>query len=271
MYINLIVACCKKYPLIFFILLSTSFSYTASFADSDGIVLQGTRVIYPESAKSGITFNVTNRTMQAYLLQSRILPWRAIAPKDIDGSRKIDMPGNVESVKNETESVPFIVLPPLTRFETDETLTLHIRSIKNSLPSDRESVFMLALKAIPGQESKNNQSEVTGTKMMLALQNNIKLFYRPNGLEHLDAASRAEQLSFSINQGHINIKNSSPYFITLSQLMLGDVELLSENQRMIEPFGSAIYAIKGSADRVVSWQILDDDGLMTVKQQRSLL
>lgn len=116
-----------------FIISSPSYGSTGN--NPDGIKLQSTRVIYPGESHNGITFTVTNNTAKPFLLQSRVIPWQADEQDNVSG--------------NQSGGVPFIVLPPLQRLEASDALTLRIRLTRNTLPKDRESVFILSLKTIP--------------------------------------------------------------------------------------------------------------------------
>ncbi|UHD27162.1 molecular chaperone [Klebsiella variicola] len=80
-------------------------------------------------------------------LQSRVIPWQADEQDNVSG--------------NQSGGLPFIVLPPLQRLEASDALTLRIRLTRNTLPKDRESVFILSLKTIPGQGEKHGFSVVT--------------------------------------------------------------------------------------------------------------
>lgn len=228
-------------------------------SESNGIVLQGTRVIYPSNEKNGITFTVTNRTSQVYLLQSRVLSWPVLAAQD-------DLQLSEETKGEVTTNAPFIVLPPLIRFAPLDEMTLRIRLTKNTLPVDRESVFMLALKAIPAQSDSEERS---GAKMVLALQNSLKLFYRPEGLPFMDGDERAKQLQFSHQGMQLEVKNPTPYYVTMSDISVDMNSVSLEGHSMIAPFSVERYGLSTSGGRSVSWQIIDDNGLKsTVQTQR---
>lgn len=244
----------------------------ATLADTDGIVLESTRVIYPSKAKNGITFTVTNRTSQVYLLQSRVLPW-VVFSSMTEASELINQKAAVEmenDKSHEVASTPFIVLPPLTRFAPEDEMTLRIRLIQNTLPTDRESVFMLSLKAIPGQPAPQAESESSGTKMVLALQNNLKLFYRPEGLAVMDSEERARQLQFSRKGNQLTIHNPTPYYVTLSEVNITSIPVSLGGKRMLAPFSSENYALSGSIGEQVNWQVINDDGRKTLEQTQPL-
>jgi len=218
--------------------------------DSAGIALESTRIIYPGSAKNGITFTVTNRTGQTYLLQSRVVPWESV-------------PG-----ESSYAAAPFIVVPPLARFAPDDALTLRIRLTKPDLPTDRESVFGLSLKAIPSQSAPG--SELEAAKMVLALQNNLKLFYRPTELVEMKAEARAQALQFTPHGTELRVHNPTPYYVTLGEVKADSQTVVLGEQRMLAPFSTVDLNLPVTRPKSLSWQIIDDGGRSTLRQSQSL-
>lgn len=229
----------------------------------EGISMQGTRLIYAAKAKNGVTFNVTNNSSQVYLLQSRVLPWKA---------------QNTEPAITQNPDkklTPFMVLPPLVRFSENETITLRIRLTENRLPVDRESAFTLALKAIPGQPAPEmakgeGEGEGEGAKMVLALQNNLKMFYRPEGLPQMDANIRANKLQFAYRDGQLEINNPTPYYATFGELSIDGHAVSSSSIPMIEPYSHVLHPIKTTDKAEVRWKIIDDLGRKTAEQTQHL-
>nr|WP_282565765.1 molecular chaperone [Providencia rettgeri] len=251
--------------------LGLSIAQAAAPSDSEGIALGSTRVIYPASAKNGITFTVTNRTGQVYLLQSRIVPWAQNVMGAVDNSiASVSEPEAPPVLSDPDTTTPFIVLPPLTRFAPEEAMTLRIRLIKNTLPADRESLFSLSLKAIPSQEKPSSNHDAAGAKMVLALQNNLKLFYRPEGLTVMSAAARAEALEWRQRGTQLVLKNPTPYYVTLGTVSVDSTPLDLGSQRMLAPFASATYAPMAPSSQSVSWQLINDEGQRTPLQTRPL-
>ncbi|OAT34601.1 fimbrial biogenesis chaperone [Proteus myxofaciens] len=242
--------------------------------ESNGVKLESTRVIYPGTAKNGINFTVTNQTSDLFLLQARVIPWGKIEQNNNKNSVQ-DIAVNTENKAIEETAItdietPFIVLPPLTRFEPEEAKTLYIRLTKNNLPQDRESVFTLSLKTIPSQSTPENAVLEGKTKMVLAIENNLKLFYRPEGIENIGDEDRAKALSFSLQGSSLIVKNPTPYYITLNKVTLDSHEISLEKQRMLTPFSDEIYPLPSSHYKKVSWQIIDDYGQSTPLETKSL-
>lgn len=206
----------------------------------DGITLSTTRVIYPGDARNGITYTLTNNTRSPFLLQSRVIA------RDAEPQQNSD----------DAEQTPFIVLPPLTRFEPDTALTLRIRLTKNTLPDDRESVFTLALNAIPAQQN----SDEAQTSLVMSTQNNLKLFYRPSGLPPADIEHIEKQIEFRCSNNELMVKNPTPFYITFNTLFIGNTEIELGNNRMIPPFSEQKWSLQPGVSGDIRWQLITDDG-----------
>lgn len=243
-------------------------------SEGEGIALESTRVIYPASEKNGIKFTVINRTPYVYLLQSRILPWgreELTAKRIHEGEVNMSIEPTLQNKSEVATISPFIVLPPLIRFAPDDVITLRIRLTKNDLPKNRESIFILSLKAIPSQQKQADVFDESGAKMVFALQNNLKLFYRPEGIAVMNANERAKALKFSKEGTQLMINNPTPYYVTLGQVKVDSIPLDLSQQRMLAPFSSAVYdLIHKDGDKMVSWQLIDDEGQGTPQQHQRL-
>ena len=248
-------------------LLSTSGIFAALAAPNQvtsGIKLHSTRVIYPGGEKGGVTYTLTNNTDNLYLLQTRITPFGEDAPE-----------GNVTQ--------PIVALPPLQRFEAGERRTLRVRAVDTQqLPSDRESVFTLALKAIPSQQTdsadEDNSSDNasanganSGVTLQFAVQNNLKVFYRPDGLPALTAQEVSQQLNLRRQGNTLVVTNPTPYYVTFSELFVGATALAETDiNQMVPPLGEQAYPLPETARGEVRWRTLNDYGVSTEEEQRVL-
>ncbi|HDC4393720.1 TPA: molecular chaperone [Enterobacter cloacae] len=204
-------------------------------------------MIYPASATSGITFSITNNSVVPYLMQSRVLN-----------------PGSGDVVQTDTPA-PFIALPPLQRIEPGEKLTLRIRLMNAYLRQDRESLFILALKAIP---SRQETSDLSGT-LMVATQNNLKLFYRPASLPAYRTEEVAERLRFHRQGQQLVVDNPTPYWVTFSSLNLGG-RMVTTTQ-MVPPSARQVYPLdKNNDGHELTWQLIDDHGQPTPARRQRL-
>ncbi|MFC0226310.1 fimbrial biogenesis chaperone [Serratia aquatilis] len=213
-----------------------------------GLTLQTTRVIYPASATGGITFSITNNTDTPYLIQSRVRDWGTHVESSVD------------------TPAPFVALPPLQRLDPGDKLTLRIRLMNTYLRQDRESVFTLALKAIPAQPEKKMGG---GEKLVVATQNQLKLFYRPSELPAYGADEMATRLRFH-RQGHqLLVDNPTPFWATLGVLTLGGKPI--NTALMVPPYGRQTYPLEANTTvRELAWQLVNDHGALTPRQSLTL-
>ncbi|RAW90340.1 fimbrial biogenesis chaperone [Photorhabdus laumondii] len=192
----------------------------------------------------GVTLSMINHTAQNYLVQG------FVSPMDPDTGRFDAQTGQVP---------PFIVLPPLKRVEAGEQFLFRIRQLGGQLPSDRESAFVVSLRAIPSvavpdmgaperQTGKDSQVQV-------ALQMNIRLFYRPQGVPARDNATVAKQVKFSLQGTQLRVENPTPYFLTFSVLKVGSQQADARTrQAMVPPKGIQTYLFQTHSFQTYSFQ-----------------
>jgi fimbrial chaperone protein len=221
-----------------------------------GITFYVLRVVYPEGEKKGVTLTAYNKTSGPFLMQSWIRP--------------VDMAtGNVDLTTTGFPTMPLIVTPPLARLEAKGELTLRIRRNGEPLPADRESVFFISMKAIPAQDPSDKTGQ-TGT-MVLTLVNNLKVFYRPQGLARRAVADVATQLRFRREGNRLIASNPTPYWLTFSRLIVGEHALDKDQLRlMVPPKGQQSYVLPAGNSTSVAWQLIDEDGWDTPVEERPL-
>lgn len=246
-------------------------------AGASGFGLGTTRVVLMANDRSSGAVTALNNTDQVYLVQGRVYP--------ADGNTGLPlMKGVAAGVK-----VPFLVTPPLQRVDANGVLPLRILvTPDNHLPQDRESLFFLSAKAIPSQSApvaqkgtgKAEQGRVTddapakGPQISLALQQFVKLFYRPVSLEPkaIYNGTVAPKLSVSRAGDRLGVTNPTPYFITFTLLKAGGKSVDADALRvMVPPKGSQTYPLPaGVTGGEVEWQIVDEFGLATKTERRAL-
>lgn len=225
----------------------------AQDSTTQGISFYVLRVIYPQGEKQGVTLTAHNNTMTPFLMQSWIRPVDPVS-------------GDVDLQWQGKPGMPFIVTPPLARLEASNELTLRIRRNDVPLPTDRESVFFISLKAMPSQSQKSEPG-----KMVMTVVSNLKLFYRPSGLASRAVEDMASKLTFHREGNHLVADNPTPYWLTFSRLAVGGKALDKPALRlMLPPFGKQTYTIPGFATGKVTWQLIDEDGWNTPEAQQLL-
>jgi fimbrial chaperone protein len=159
------------------------------------VTVGATRLIY-EGASNETNLTVSNREDDSpYLVQSWVSRF---------GST------NDESVDN------FIVTPPLFRLDANHENILRIIFAGGAdVPQDRESLFLMNVKAIPAMSDEQRGKNV----LQIALKTTIKLFYRPAGLQD-SLKDAVAQLSWKANDGALAFNNTSGLHIVVSELKL---------------------------------------------------
>ncbi|AMV51931.1 molecular chaperone [Klebsiella pneumoniae] len=201
-------------------------------ASAAGVAIAGTRVIYNEqSHEADITVKNTN-PHDPVLIQS----W-------------------VDDLADNNKS-PFIVTPPLFRLDAGDSNDLRVLLTSAQLPNDRESLFTLNIKVIPA-----NTAPAGKNILQFAIKNQLKLIYRPAGLPG-SALDAAQHLRWRVSGNHLQAKNASPYYVTITTLSCaGQNQKTPLERSVIAPHSREEYSLPGEAcAREVSWRILDDFG-----------
>lgn len=178
-----------------------------------------TRVLYQEQGQYGVNVSISNQSNTDYLLQSRV----------VTGPQS-DKPG------------PFMVLPPLKKLAAHQDTVLVIRRTGGELPTNKESLFWLSVRMIPG-ESGDKQPE--GMKLRLVTDYRIKVFYRPKALSNGQGVADALKALTARRQGnHVVLINPTPYYLSLAQLTQGENNA-TQITAPIPPLGQAEYPFDG--------------------------
>ncbi|MBW4202734.1 fimbrial chaperone [Enterobacter cloacae subsp. cloacae] len=223
-------------------LLLASVSVFALNASAD-IVISGTRIIYPESAKD-VTVSMDNRGTRPLLVQT----W-------LDDGR--------DSTNPQELKLPFIVTPPVSRVEPQKGQTVRITWLGQTLPKDKESLFWFnVLEVPPKAKESDNQS-----MLQLAFRTRIKLFFRPTGLKG-EPTEAAKNLKWSqTRQGQkvvLSAKNDSPYYVSLaSASLISGGKRYEIETHYIEPFSSQTMNVKNApltGNSKIIWQAINDYG-----------
>lgn len=208
------------------LLLSTTccFSYSA-LAD---IVISGTRIIYPETAKD-VTVKMENRGNKPLLVQT----W-------LDDGR--------DEVNPQELKLPFIVTPPVSRVDAAKGQTVRITWLGQPMPTDRETLYWFNVLEIPPKAKGGD----TQNLLQLAFRTRIKMFFRPKGLTG-DASIAAGQLKWSQSNASLIARNDSPYYVSLAKLdaTVGGKKIDIE-PHYIAPFASQTYQVKEATSARIS-------------------
>ncbi|EOG8147988.1 fimbria/pilus periplasmic chaperone [Citrobacter werkmanii] len=199
-----------------------------------GIVIYGTRVIYP-AEKNEITLQLMNQEQNASLVQA----W-------IDD-------GNT-SLPPEKIQVPFLLTPPVVRVPGNSGQQLKIKKMPNMLPNNKESLFYLNVLDIP----PNNPAHAGKNVIKFAMQNRIKLFYRPAGIAPVNSAT-FKKIVLVRNGKSFIIKNDNANWVTVAEIKVGSVKI-NDKSVMVAPFSSEPVMVKSSNANQYKLTIINDYG-----------
>ncbi|MEI7165464.1 fimbria/pilus periplasmic chaperone [Pectobacterium parmentieri] len=206
------------------------FGLFSTLVSAGGISLGGTRVVYPLDAKQ-TSVSIRNTDDSAiYLVQSWI--------EKQDGTRTQD----------------FIVTPPLYTSRPGNENTLRLISVDASLPQNKESLYYFNVKAVPSVDKKTR--EAGNSSLVVATVIRVKMFVRPDGLQPVrDKALQA--LQFIRKGAQLEIRNPTPYYLTISQLKAGNHELQNV---MVAPKSHESVPLPAGSGNNLSWRTINDYG-----------
>ncbi|MCU7308217.1 fimbria/pilus periplasmic chaperone [Escherichia albertii] len=199
-----------------------------------GIVIYGTRIIYPAENKE-VMVQLMNQGNRSSLVQAWI----------DDGDT---------SLPPEKIQVPFMLTPPVAKVGANSGQQIKIRIMPNRLPTNKESIFYLNILDIP----PNSPEDEGKNALKFAMQNRIKLFYRPVGVASVNKETFKKLRVNNSSNGWV-IKNGSANWVTISDVKANSVKVNYETI-MIAPQESQRVDVKNH--NANSWQltIIDDHG-----------
>jgi P pilus assembly chaperone PapD len=164
---------------------------------------------------------------------------------------------------------PFVVVPAAFNLKPQEIKGVNIIYNKMELPSDRESVYWLNLYEIPAVTKASLDSDY----LNLAMNTQMKIFYRPNVLKNRNLIDIQKKLKFSFdsvgNTVQIKAENPTPYYISIMSIKLSNQGASSKvshaTENMISPFSNKVYSLENHEfikenKNTLEYILIDDDG-----------
>ncbi|PHI29421.1 fimbrial biogenesis chaperone [Budvicia aquatica] len=216
------------------------FALTLTAPALAGIVITGTRVIYPEGERE-VMVKVENKGDKPVLIQS----W-------VDD-------GDAEA-SPETTKAPFTITPPVNRVNAGKGQTLRLMYIGEGLPKDKESVFWLSVLEVPPRAKEQ------ANQLQMAFRSRIKIFYRPKALPG-DANIAGESVTWRRVSGGVEAKNPTPYYVSLANIA-SDKEgkkIIAEGG-MVAPGSTQFFPMKSSLSTIYPSYINDYGGIWPTPQ-----
>ena len=216
----------KKY-IIYIILLAFTFSSYAA------IQISKDKFFYKEQNKE-ILFDIKNKSEKnTYIIQSWISHYN----------------------KEDNSEAPFIISPSLIKLAPNENFTLKIIKTDDIKETNKESVYRVNIKLVPVIDDDMADKNL----ILISLNSIYNLFYTPKSIIN---KNHNKDINFSINNENlIKINNPTPYFITIAEAKIDDIDIL--NKRItLSPFKN--YSIKDKKitknikDKKVHWKRVDE-------------
>ena len=158
-----------------------------------GVYIYGTRVIYPAAQKE-VTVQLMNQGDRSSLVQA----W-------IDDGDTQTSPEKLD--------VPFLLTPPVVKVKGNTGQQLKIKFTKANLPQDRESLYYLNVLDIPPNETSSSENN----KLKFALQNRIKLIYRPTSVKSVNKETFS-RLHIKRSNNGLTVENESANWLTITEI-----------------------------------------------------
>ncbi|MGB6449628.1 MAG: fimbria/pilus periplasmic chaperone [Steroidobacteraceae bacterium] len=213
-------------PVILAALLFASAPFTGAREAAAGIVVDGTRVVYP-AEKREVTIQIRNPGNTPSLVQA----W-------LDAGDPHAGPGD--------SRVPFVMTPPLFRLDPTKGQSLRLVYTHDPLPADRESLFWLNVLDIPPRAPANADRP---NQLEFAFKHRMKVFFRPAGLRGTAAGAPARLTwKLKLKDGKlvaIEASNPTAYHVSLTEVIatLGG-RAVTAKADMVDPFASRSFDLR---------------------------
>lgn len=218
-----------------------------------GILPASSRVIYTEQSK------------EQSLLLANTNDYPVVVQTWVD-----DGSGNLNLAK-----APFVVLPAIFKMNPKGIQAIRIVQNGDAMPADRESVYWLNLYEIAGKTPEQSQPVTENqARLDLAMNTQLKIFYRPVNLAKMNIEQITAQLRFSLQQyaeqWFLLCHNPTPYQLSFTGLKVihGQQSIAIEKQMdMMTPAqANRVYvlehALQSAQFNSVEFTLLDDQGTM---------
>ncbi|MEX3936822.1 molecular chaperone [Paraburkholderia phymatum] len=220
-----------------------------------GVVINGTRVIYPSDERE-VTVKLTNEGSLPALVQA----W-------LDD-------GDPRTLPQDT-TVPFTLAPPLFRLDSKKGQTMRVVYTQEPLAQDKETLFWLNVLEVP-PSSANTEKNM----LQLAFRSRIKFFFRPAGLPG-NAREAPAQVTWKFVSGHnggyaLQATNPTPYHVTFTNMTatVGSSKWMNQTGGMVNPGATAEFDVGntpplGAVPTEVDYGFIDDYGAGVSGKYRS--
>lgn len=220
--------------------------FLACFSAQAKVVVESSRVIYAEGTKE-LSVRMQNTGSGPVLVQAWIGEY---------GARTSPAESNA----------PFVILPPVVRVDEGKRQVFRLRALGGDLPVDRESVYTLSLAEVPASPAGDAASSAV---LNIVVRNRLKLFYRPQSISKLDAASAIDSLRWSVvpqGQGWaLQADNNSPFHVSTvkASVTVNGRRTEASDVDMLRPYSKQVFPLPGAASAstgTITFKYINDHG-----------
>lgn len=215
--------------------------------DKKGLIFFPMEIHYSQQENTGgVVVNVVNPGPSTYLLQGTVSAF------DPDTGRSAE--------NSATPVPPFVILPPLHRLDGEGRSALRIRQVGGQLPADRETAIIVSVRAIPASEMSNDkEAQTAGSRVLIALRMNMRLFWRPSGVPAADKKKIAASLTFVRQGQELVVTNPTPWFVQFGALSAAGVAVPEVSRRAwVSPKSSHTFRFNRPVAGPLTWTLSGD-------------
>lgn len=196
------------------------------------VKLGATRVIY-HAGTAGATLSVSNPQNYPILVQSSV------------------------KAEDKRSPAPFMVMPPLFRLEANQQSQLRIVRTGGDMPTDRETLQWVCVKAVP-PENEPSDTQAKGATLDLNLSINVcdKLIFRPDAVKGTPEGV-AGNLRWVETGNKLKVENPTPFYMNLASVTVGESPLQGLS---ISPFADKTLNMPGGTRGDIEWRVITDFG-----------
>lgn len=172
----------------------------------------------------------------------------------------------------------FMVSPGIKLVRPGEIRPFRIIRLREDLPKDEESLYIVNLRLLPGEASQNTSSQQSETQQEKARINvsflgSVKLFWRPDAIANAFGSEEARSRMQARCEGDaITLVNPSPYWCTVSSLKTPSSRAKAPHEHirtelfpMIEPHGTLTMPLDHSerCPKTLDFSLIGENGRVT--------
>ncbi|EJU0261316.1 pili assembly chaperone PapD [Salmonella enterica subsp. enterica serovar Newport] len=200
---------------------------------SFSVKLGATRVIY-HAGTAGATLSVSNPQNYPILVQSSV------------------------KAADKSSPAPFLVMPPLFRLEANQQSQLRIVRTGGDMPTDRETLQWVCVKAVP-PENEPSDTQAKGATLDLNLSIKVcdKLIFRPDAVKGTPE-DVAGNLRWVETGNKLKVENPTPFYMNLASVTVGGKPITG--LEYIPPFADKTLNMPGGTRGDIEWSVITDFG-----------